>query len=994
MASGTKEIHLEEHIEKHLCEHGGYRAIANTEYDLANCLVPSEFVAFVKETQPKKYAKLQAEHGANTDKRIAYYLSRKLSKEKNGTLNVLRNTLNFDGLHFDTVYFQPANRSTPEHAKLYAGNRLAIMRQVKYSDKHNKSLDMALFVNGIPVATLELKNALTGQTHAHAIKQYMTDRDPKEPLFHFKRCLVHFAVGTEKVSMCTRLEEKKTFFLPFNQGLVNENPNGFATSYLWEDVLTKDSLLNLIQNYAGVQVDTEMVYNQVTRQLEEKKSTKLIFPRYHQRKAVEHLLAAVREDGVGNNYLVYHSAGSGKSNTITWLAHRLSGFYQKASDTRPVFNTILVVTDRKVLNNQINKYLEQFSDIPGVFVSIDDSKTSQDLKNEIEKGTQIIGTTIQKFPIISETIAQFSDRTFAVLIDEAHSSQSGETARHLRKALSLKEAEDLDENKEVTLEDIIQEEIQRKGKQPNLSFFAFTATPKEKTIELFGTLKDGRKEAFDKYTMEQAIEEGFILDVVKGYMSFKRYYKLIKRADKDDKEYEKKKTVRLLSNYVDLTDHAIEKKSRVMIEHFVAHTQKEIQGRARAMLVTRSRLHAVRYKRKFDEVMREMKLPYGALVAFSGTVKDAETGEDYTESSMNQLGGKVGIAEALKLPQNRILIVANKFQTGYDEPLLHTMFVDKKLGGTSTVQTLSRLNRKTKGKDSTMVLDFVNDPQGVLEDFQKFYGSVYMMEDDSTDPNSLYEVLSDIQGHGIIHQNDLEAYAQIFFRKGDHKEQLQPILNQIVERFKGLEEESQDAFKAGTKSYVRLYRFLTQLMEFADIALEKNYVLLADLLQKLPGKKNTMPTEVLNDIDLDSYKVQYQFEANLNLVSEDHQVYGMTPGGAGGGSADELELLTRIIKTLNETFGLELSEEDKVDFMRMRENLYSDQELMGYFNKSNTKENIQDKFFESIDDELLKFINTKLELYNTLSEDRINSMFKRVWFNELYDQRVRGISKR
>ena len=993
MASGTKEIHLEEHIEKHLCEKGGYHAVANTEYDATNCLVPSEFVAFVKETQPKKYAKLEELFGADTDSKIAFYLGRRLAKEKDGVVRVLRSTLPISGVYLETVYFQPASGNTPEHAKLYAGNRLAVMRQVKYSEKHGKSLDMALFVNGIPVATLELKNALTGQTHEHAIKQYMTDRDPKEPLFHFKRCLVHFAVGTEKVSMCTKLEGKKTFFLPFNQGLVNENPNGFATSYLWEDVLTKNSLLNLIQNYVGIQVDSEMVYNQVTRQLEEKKSTKLIFPRYHQRKAVERLLTAVREDGVGKNYLVYHSAGSGKSNTITWLAHRLSGFYKKMEDATPMFNSVIVVTDRRVLDKQIQDNLQQFNEVPGVLECIDESKTSQDLKKAIENGKQIIVTTVQKFPVISESIAQFSDRKFAVLIDEAHSSQSGETARHLRKALSYKEAEDLDENKEVTLEDIIEEEIKRKGKQPNLSFFAFTATPKEKTIELFGTLQNGQKEAFDKYTMEQAIKEGFILDVVKGYMSFKRYYKLIKRADKDDKEYEKKKTVRLLSNYVDLTDHAIEKKSRVMIEHFMAHTQKEIQGRARAMLVTRSRLHAVRYKRKFDEIMREMKLPYSALVAFSGTVKDSETGEDYTENSMNQLGGKIGIVEALKLPQNRILIVANKFQTGFDEPLLHTMFVDKKLGGTSTVQTLSRLNRKTKGKDSTMVLDFVNDPQDVLVDFQKFYGSIFMIEEDGTDPNSLYEVLSDIQGYGLVHQNDLDAYANIVFKKGDNKEKLQPILNEIVERYKALEEESQDGFKVSTKNYVRLYRFLTQLMEFTDVELEKHYVLLADLLQKLPGKKNTMPFEVLNDIDLESYKIQYQFEAELNLVSEDSQVYGMTPGGSGGGSEDELELLTRIIKTLNETFGLELSEADKVDFIRMRENLYSDEELMGYFNKSNTKENIQDKFFESIDDELLKFINTKLELYNTLSEDRINSMFKRVWFNDLYDKRVRGIGR-
>jgi len=494
--------------------------------------------------------------------------------------------------------------------------------------------------------------------------------------------------------------------------------------------------------------------------------------------------------------------------------------------------------------------------------------------------------------------------------------------------------------------------------------------------------------------MEQAIKEGFIKDVLKNYMSWKRYYKLIKRTEIADKEYEKKKTVRLLSSYVDLQDHAIEKKARIMIEHFVSQTQNEIQGKARAMLVTRSRLHAVRFKRKFDDIMREMKLPYGALVAFSGTVTDSETGQDYTKENMNNLGGKIDIPDAFKLPQYRILIVANMYQTGFDELLLHTMFVDKKLGGTSTVQTLSRLNRTAPGKDTTMVLDFVNDPEKVQEDFQKYYGSNYMELDDQTDPNSLYDVQQKIEAFHIIYQNDIEAYAKLFFTKGDHKEKLQPILNEVVKRYSAeLDEDQKVSFKANIKNYVRLYRFLSQIITFTDVQLEKCYVFLSDPFKKLPASPNALPTEVLEEIDLDSYKLQHQFTTDLELQSQNTSMLGMTPGSDGKKKEEEIEWLTKIIKVLNDTYGLDLKEEDKVEFERMRKNIYANEQLMSYFNKKNSKDNIQDKFFEEVDNELLGFINTKLELYNKLSEDKANMMFKSIWFNELYDKRVRGINK-
>ncbi|MEY3682542.1 MAG: hypothetical protein RLZZ289_1072, partial [Bacteroidota bacterium] len=920
----------------------------NTVYDKDLCLIPEDVIGFIKDTQLQKYEALELQYGALVDTKICERVAEEIRKRK--TLDVLRGKVKDRGQNLDLVYFKPSHDKTPEHQLNYEKNRFTIIRQLKYSKKNQNSIDLALFVNGLPVVTLELKNALTGQYLHHAIKQYIESRDPKEPLLEFQRCLVHFAVSTELVSMCTELKGKGTFFLPFNKGLVNTDEHDYATSYLWKDVLRKDSLLDLIQNYINVQKIKERYYDNAIGNFRDREKTVLIFPRFHQRRAVSDLITAVRKDGVGGKYLIQHSAGSGKSNTIAWLAHRLSDFYRTPSDANTLFNSVIVVTDRRVLDKQIQDNIRQFEQTPGAVAYIDKNKTSQDLKDAIEKGKRVIVTTLQKFPVISEVIAQNKDKTYAVIIDEAHSSQAGESARHLRKALSLdtslEEAESA-ELEEKELDDIIAEEIKRKGDQTNISFFAFTATPKPKTLELFGTVRNGQREAFDLYTMEQAIKEGFIKDVLKNYMSWKRYYKLIKRTEIDDKEYDKKKTVRLLSSYVDLQDHAIEKKARIMLEHFVSQTQKEIQGEARAMLVTRSRLHAVRYKRKFDDLMREMKLPYGALVAFSGTVTDLDNGEDYTKENMNNLGGNIEIPDAFKMPQFRILIVANMYQTGFDEPKLHTMFVDKKLGGASTVQTLSRLNRTTSGKDTTMVLDFVNDPIMVQEDFQMYYGSNYMDLDDQTDPNSLYDLQGKIDAFKVIYSNDVEAYATIFFKKGDHKEKLQPILNDVVTRFtSNLNEEEQLSLKAYMRSFVRLYRFLAQIITFTDVQLEKYYVFLTDLQKKLPLVKSDLPFEVLEEIDLDSYRIQHQFTQSLQLESSNTPMEGMTAGGGVIKDPDELEWLTKIIKVLNETYGLELGEEDKVEFERMRQNIYANEELMSFFNTQNSKDNIQDKFNE------------------------------------------------
>lgn len=992
MATKTKEINFEDHIVSYLTEKGNGDFISCTDstYSKELCLIPSEVIEFFSSTQPDQYEELQQQYGDQVDLRICQNLNKNIADR--GVVDVLRKGIKDRGQELKLCYFKPNTSKNPLHIELYPMNRFSVIRQLHYSIRNENSIDLVLFLNGIPLLTAELKNALTGQYLHHAVKQYREDRDPNERLLSFKCCLVHMAVSTEEVAMTTHLKADKTYFMPFNLDITNPvNENGFKTAYLWENIWSKDSLLDLIQNFIHYQTDTEKYFDPYTHKLKERKTEKMIFPRYHQLRSVRKLLAALRKDKMGVNYLIEHSAGSGKSNTISWLAHALSGLYIHPDDEKRKFDSIIVVTDRRILDKQLQNNIKQFEQVPGVVEVIDEKKTAQDLKRAIESGKSIIVSTLQKFPVIADTIGHFKERNFAVIVDEAHSSQSGEASRKLKKALSLEEAEQMD-SEEKSLDDLILDEISKQGKQKNICFFGFTATPKNKTLQLFCPIKNGEFEIFDKYTMDQAIEEGFILDVLESYASFKRYYRLAKKLEVNDKEYDVRKTVRLLNSYVDITDHAIEIKSRIMLEHFASKSANEIQGKARAMLVTRSRLHAVRYKLKFDELMREMNLPYKALVAFSGTVEDKETDTDYTETNMNNLGGKISIEDAFKLPQYRILIAANKFQTGFDEPMLHTMFVDKKLGGVSTVQTLSRLNRMAAGKNSTMVLDFVNDADKVRKDFQMFFSGVFMLEEDQTDPNNLYAFQSTIDKHQVVTKTEFDEYAEIYFREEKAMDKLQPILGYCVERFELLNEDEREEFRAAANDFVRLYRFLSQIMTFTDVQLEKYYILLSHLLKKLPFIKGALPRDVLNEIVLSSFKVQKEFETSLSLVKEEGQLYGLQ--GRGGAKQEEAyDLLTNIIKILNDTCGLNLTEQDRVDFRIIQDQLYSNEDLMKYFNPSNSKDNIKDKFNAELDNSLLQFINTKIELYNKLSEDKVNHMMKRMWFNDLYDQRMRGMGK-
>jgi type I restriction enzyme R subunit len=684
---------------------GGYRKRVSADYDKALCLISDDVLNFIYATQPKEWDKFKKLYADDAKSRLLQRLANEVRTR--GTLDVLRKGIKTDGCKFQLAYFHPSSHLNEALQRLYEANIFSEIRQLHYSQRNQNSLDLVLFLNGLSLFTAELKNPFTGQNVQDAIQQYRVNRDPHEALFAFDRCLAHFAIDPDMVYMASHLEGTSTRFLPFNLGRNGGAGNppswkGFATAYLWERIWTRDSVLNLVQQFVQVIEDLDD---------KGKKTGKkhLIFPRYHQLDAVRRLLADAYRQGPGQHYLIEHSAGSGKSNSISWLAHQLSVLHD-AQDRR-VFDSIIVVTDRRILDRQLQQTVQQFEQTLGVVQNID--ANSGQLQEALEGGKTIIVTTLQKFPVIVKDIGFLPGKRFAVIIDEAHSSQSGESTSSLKTVLTVGSLDDADieeSNEGEDLEDRISDIVKRRGRLPNVSYFAFTATPKPKTLELFGTRQEkGSYEAFSLYTMRQAIEEHFILDVLENYTTYKTYWSLLKKVEADP-HYDRTKASLLLKSFVDRHEQTIAKKVTIMIEHFAGQVAHQIDGKAKAMIVTRSRLHAVRYKHAVDRYLKEHGYPYRALVAFSGTVKDG--GIDYTEAHMNGFS-KTQTAETFKQDSYRILIVANKFQTGFDQPLLHTMYVDKKLGGVNAVQTLSRLNRIYSGKNETMVLDFANDTEEI-----------------------------------------------------------------------------------------------------------------------------------------------------------------------------------------------------------------------------------------------------------------------------------------
>ncbi|MGE5572833.1 MAG: type I restriction endonuclease subunit R [Bacteroidota bacterium] len=961
---------------------GGYHKRRPEDYDRVLCLIPRDVVDFVLATQPKEWAKLKQHHGAAVKEQFLKRLSSEI--ERRGALDVLRNGIKDSGCKFRIAYFRPASGLNEETRRLYQANLFSVVRQLRYSTKNEKSMDLVLFLNGIPIFTAELKNPLTGQTVEDAMRQYKTDRDPREPLFAYGRCLAHFAVDPDLVYVTTHLQGTKTRFLPFNQGRFGGAGNppvpptrpGYATSYLWEETWARDSVLDLIRQFIH-QVEEE-----------DEKGRKngrhsLIFPRYHQLDCVHKLIAHARAHGPGQRYLIQHSAGSGKSFTIAWLAHQLATLHDP-SDQR-VFDSIVVVTDRRVLDRQLQRTMRQFEQTLGVVENID--TTSRQLKAALEAGKTIIVTTLQKFPVIVNQIGELPGKRFAVIVDEAHSSQSGESTKSLKAVLASRSLEEAEREEagaatpEEELESTILAEIEKRGPLPNLSMFAFTATPKPKTLELFGTRRADRKfEPFHLYTMRQAIEEGFILDVLANYTTYKAYWRLLKKIE-DDPRYDKKKAQYLLKSFVELHPHAINEKVRIMVEHFAAQVQGDISGKAKAMIVSRSRLHAVRYKLALDKYLAERGYPFKALVAFSGTVQDGA--QSYTEAGMNGFP-EAQTAKTFERPEYRFLIVANKFQTGFDQPLLHTMYVDKKLGGVNAVQTLSRLNRTHPEKRGTMVLDFANEADEIKAAFEPYYETTLLSE--ATDPNLLYEIQTRLAGFPVYTEADVNAFAKVYFDKRATQDQLYAALAPVVDRFRGLAKDEQQDFRGQLTDFIRLYAFVAQVLTFADPDLQKLYVFARHLRRLLPADRDTLPWEVQQNIDMESYRIQQTSSGRITLDRKAGLLDPQSTKGPYGVAPEELEPLSRIIAELNERFGLNLGPEHRVTLGHIMAKLDADPALAASA-RVNTRENVRLTFDQKVEEVIQEIVDSNFELYKRITDDQA---FGEAVKNFLFDLYVRS----
>lgn len=898
-----KEKRFEQDIEEYFITKGGYQKGNPKAFDKDKALDIQIFIEFIKSSQPKQWERYQKIYGADSETQLIDRFCREVRHI--GLLKVLREGFTDRGIKFRVVFWKPETSINETTKAQYNANILHCTRQLHYSLANNNSIDIVLFLNGIPVVAMELKCQFTGQNVYDAIKQYKQDRAGKETILQFKnRVLVYFAVDLTDVYMTTKLEGDKTYFLPFNQGSNGagkvggkgnpNNPDGYDTSYLWEKVLCKDRLLEIFHKY--MHLDKE----------------KMIFPRYHQLDVVTKLLEDVKVNGSGKHYLIQHSAGSGKSNSIAWLAHRLAGLHN--NNDEKIFRSVIIVTDRKVLDSQLQNTVYQFDHVAGVVEKID--KDAKQLRNAIEAGTPIIITTLQKFPVIYKEVHSTNKR-FAVIVDEAHSSQTGDAAKKLKCALAdtdkvLEEYAELEKNTK-DYEDKMLEEMAAHGTHENLSFFAFTATPKEKTLQMFGIKdKQGKYHPFHIYSMRQAIEEGFILDVLKNYMTYKMYYKIAKSI-KDNPELDTAAGVKAISNFETLHPHNISQKTAIMLEHFRNVTRHKIGGKAKAMIVTASRLHAVRYLLEFKRQIEDKKYTdLDVLVAFSGEIED--NGKPYTEEILNKTKSgetikEKALPETFHTDEFNMLIVAEKYQTGFDEPLLHTMFVDKKLSDVKAVQTLSRLNRTMKGKQDTFVLDFVNSAEDIKNAFEPFYEQTVLEQE--TDPNVIYDIKNTLDEYCVYQQTEINHFVEIFYKSQSNSDagRLQGELKPALDRFNALSKEKQELFKSTLARFNRIYAFITQVCRLFDKDIHK-FSIYAKFLYNFLPKGGQDKVFVDDKVFLEYYRLEKDFEGEIKLENGKEGVKPIT--GEAGRKEKKKDPLTIIIDKINEKYGTSFTEMDKV----------------------------------------------------------------------------------
>lgn len=869
------------------------------DFDREHCLDLAMLQEFLSSTQAKVAKALELEEDGPVRRRFLARLQGEISKR--GVIDVLRNGVKEGPHHVDLFYGTPS-LGNPEAAEKYAHNIFSVSRQLKYSrEESQRALDMGLFINGLPIATFELKNNLTTQTVEDAVDQYKRDRDPRERLFQFGRCVIHFAVDDQEVRFCTDLKGKASWFLPFNQGFNDgagnpPNPDGIKTDYLWKHILSKESLTNILENYAQV---VEFKDPKTGR-----KRPAQIFPRYHQLDVVRKILAEVKHSGAGKRYLIQHSAGSGKSNSIAWLAHQLIGLLK---DEKSVFDSIIVVTDRKILDKQIRDTIKQFAQVSA---TVGHAEHSGDLRKFIQDGKKIIISTVQKFPhILDEMGGEHRGRKFAIIIDEAHSSQGGRTSAAVNMALAETGEED-----DETVEDQINRIMESRRLLGNASYFAFTATPKNKTLEIFGEAyqQDGvtKHRPFHSYTMKQAIQEGFILDVLANYTPVESYYRLIKTISVDP-EFDVKKARKKLRRYVESHEHAIQLKAEIMVDHF--HEQViglgKVGGQARAMVVTTGVERAIQYYHAFQKYLAERKSPYQAIVAFSG--EHDFGGAKVTEASLNGFPSS-HIADKIQEDPYRFLICADKFQTGYDEPLLHTMYVDKVLAGIKAVQTLSRLNRARPQKHDVFVLDFMNDSETIREAFSDYYRTTILSEE--TDPNKLHDLKAALDGHQLYTQEQIKSFVELYLGGAD-RDKLDPILDICVAAYvENLDEDAQVDFKGKAKAFCRTYGFLSSILPYTNAEWEKLSIYLNFLIRKLPAPKEVdLAKGILETIDMDSYRVEKKQAMNIQLPDQNAEIEPVPTTGGGFKAEPELDRLSNIIKSFNDHFGnIKWSDSDRV----------------------------------------------------------------------------------
>lgn len=969
---------FEEAIEYELITNGGYIKGNPKDFDRKLALDPKLLLQFLKTSQPELWAESEKIHEADVENNLLKRIESEL--EKRGTLDVLRKELVDLGVKYRMAFFMPENNLNPEEVINFDKNIISVSRQVKYDLNNENSLDMLICINGLPIASLELKNQFTGQDVENAKKQYRFDREATNTLFQpKKRSLVHFVVDSDQIHLTTQLSGSKTKFLPFNkghnQGAGNpENKNGYRTSYLWEEILPKKSFMDIVGKYLFYKVEEVKIGDT------KKKKETLIFPRYHQLDAVRNLQADSKLNGVGKNYLIQHSAGSGKSNTITWLAYRLSSLHTK--DDKRVFDAVVVITDRRILDKQLQDNIYQVEHKTGVVQKIDENSTQ--LAEALTAGVPIIITTLQKFPFIMEKVGKLANRKYAVIVDEAHGSQTGESAKKLKEVLTATdletaEKEESDNDSEEDAEDNIRKSMEARGKQSNISFFGFTATPKAKTLQIFGKKNsEGNYEPFHLYSMKQAIQEGFIMDVLLNYLPYELFFKLSKKIT-DDPTLNKKKTLRAIGRYVSLHPHNLAQKTEIIIEHYKNVVMHKIGGKAKAMVVSSSRLHAVRYKKAFDEYLKEKNYTQiRALVAFSGKVIDG--GLEETEVKMNGFKEK-------ELPEKfhneyQILLVADKYQTGFDQPLLHTMYVDKKLSGVKAVQTLSRLNRTTAGKEDTFILDFVNSTDDIVKSFQPYYTCTSLLK--GTDPNLLYDLKNIIEKPQFIWQSEVDGFNKIFYKeKTSYKDQakLNSFIDPAVERFKQLpkgseitdeskvsNDGSQTNIKHSIKTFINAYSFLAQVMPFTDIDLEKFYTYLRFLITKLP-KESKEQFKLNDEVALEYYRLEKKELMNLTLDPKED--YKLKPMGEAGqrGEWEEKERLSKIILILNDRFGTDFTNADQLFFDQIEEALTENEQLQKQA-KNNPVENFKYGFKEAFEAALIDRMEQNQDIFAKVFDDK------------------------